>query len=79
MILPGMQTDIELFHSETGRLIVIDTKFNRILTGSNYRDKILRSGYLYQMYAYLRTQELRAPVQPMFRRHSTTSAGRRQR
>ena len=56
-ILPGMQTDIELRHSKTGRFIVIDTKFNRILTGSHYRDEILRSGYLYQMYAYLRTQE----------------------
>lgn len=57
MILPGMQTDIELFYPESGRFIVIDTKFNRILTRSNYRDEILRSGYLYQMYAYLRTQE----------------------
>ncbi len=57
MILPGMQTDIELTHSKTARSIVIDTKFNRILTASNYRYEILRSGYLYQMYAYLRTQE----------------------
>lgn len=57
MILPGMQTDIELFYPKTERFIVIDTKFNRILTGSNYRDEILRSGHLYQMYAYLRTQE----------------------
>ena len=56
-ILPGMQTDIELTHPETERHVVIDTKFIRILTRSNHRDEILRSGYLYQMYAYLRTQE----------------------
>lgn len=57
VILPGMQTDIELNHSGTGRRVVIDTKFTRILTASNYRRDILRSGYLYQIYAYLRTQE----------------------
>lgn len=56
-ILPGMQTDIELNHPDTGRRVIIDTKFTRILTASNYRDEILRSGYLYQMYTYLRTQE----------------------
>jgi len=56
-ILPGMQTDIELNHSLTGRRIVIDTKFTAILTASSYRHDILKSGYLYQLYAYLRTQE----------------------
>ena len=56
-ILPGMQTDIELNHAASGRRIVIDTKFTSILTSSAYRDQILKSGYLYQLYAYLRTQE----------------------
>jgi 5-methylcytosine-specific restriction enzyme subunit McrC len=56
-ILPGMQTDIELNHVPTGRRIVIDTKFTHIFTASNYRDDILKSGYLYQLYTYLRTQE----------------------
>lgn len=56
-ILPGMQTDIELNHAETAQRIVIDTKFAAIFTSSNYRDQILRSGYLYQLYAYLRSQE----------------------
>ena len=55
--LPGMQTDIELVHTACKRKLVIDTKFNQIFTSSQYRDAILRSGYLYQMYAYLRTQE----------------------
>ena len=54
-ILPGMKTDIEL--SRPGHHIVIDTKFTHILSKGWYREKTLRSGYLYQMYAYLRSQE----------------------
>jgi 5-methylcytosine-specific restriction enzyme subunit McrC len=56
-ILPGMQTDIQLSHPQTGRRIVIDTKFAAIFSSSTYRSEILKSGYLYQLYAYLRTQE----------------------
>lgn len=56
-ILPGMQTDIELNHTATGRRMVIDTKFTAIFTASTYRDKILKSGHLYQLYTYLRSQE----------------------
>jgi 5-methylcytosine-specific restriction enzyme subunit McrC len=56
-ILPGMQTDIELTHADTGRRIVIDTKFTAIFTASTYREQILKSGYLYQLYTYLRSQE----------------------
>lgn len=56
-ILPGMQTDIEMNQAASGRRVVIDTKFTSILTSSNYRQQILKSGYLYQMYTYLRTQE----------------------
>jgi 5-methylcytosine-specific restriction enzyme subunit McrC len=56
-ILPGMQTDIELNQLATGRRVVIDTKFAEIFTASTYRDQILKSGYLYQLYAYLRSQE----------------------
>ncbi|WP_432695168.1 5-methylcytosine-specific restriction endonuclease system specificity protein McrC [Marinobacterium sp. YM272] len=54
-ILPSMTTDIEL-ETETQK-IVIDTKFNSVLIKGWYRDSSLRSGYLYQMYAYLRSQE----------------------
>lgn len=57
--LPGMQTDIELEHRGQGRKLVIDTKFTDIFTSSQYREQMLRSGYLYQLYAYLRTQEER--------------------
>jgi len=58
-VLPSMQTDIVLDHEKECRRIVIDTKFNRVFVRSKYRSESirLRSGYLYQMYAYLRSQE----------------------
>ncbi len=56
-ILPSMRTDIVLDHASTGRRIVIDTKFNSIVTRGWYREETLRSGYVYQIYAYLRSQE----------------------
>ena len=60
-ILPSMRTDIILDHSDAGRRIVlidvIDTKFNSVVTRGWYREETLRSGYVYQIYAYLRSQE----------------------
>lgn len=56
-ILPSMRTDIILDHSDAGRRIVIDTKFNSVVTRGWYREVTLRSGYVYQIYAYLRSQE----------------------
>ena len=56
-ILPSMQTDIILEHQELRKRIIIDTKFTKILTRGWYRDETLKSGYLYQIYAYLRSQE----------------------
>lgn len=56
LILPSMRTDIVLDQLETGRRVIIDTKFNSILTTGWYREESLRSGYLYQIYAYLRSQ-----------------------
>ena len=56
-ILPSMRTDVVLDHPATGRRIVIDTKFNSIITKGWYREETLRSGYIYQIYAYLRSQE----------------------
>ena len=55
-ILPSMRTDIVLDHPARGRRIVIDTKFNAIVTSGWYREETLRSGYVYQIYAYLRSQ-----------------------
>ena len=56
-ILPSMRTDIVLDQLDAGRRIVIDTKFNAVVTRGWYREETLRSGYLYQIYAYLRSQE----------------------
>jgi 5-methylcytosine-specific restriction enzyme subunit McrC len=55
-ILPAMRTDVVLDHASSGRRIVIDTKFTSILTSGWYREESLRSGYMYQIYAYLRSQ-----------------------
>ncbi|WP_446676547.1 hypothetical protein, partial [Pseudomonas paraeruginosa] len=55
-ILPIMRTDVVLDHPSTGQRIVIDTKFTSIVTSGWYREETLRSGYVYQIYAYLRSQ-----------------------
>ena len=56
-VLPSMQTDIVLDNVDKGRRIVIDTKFNSVLSKGWYRNEGIRSGYMYQIYAYLRSQE----------------------
>ena len=56
-ILPSMRTDIVLNHLLDGCRIIIDTKFNSVVTRGWYREETLRSGYVYQIYAYLRSQE----------------------
>ncbi len=56
-ILPSMRTDVVLDHHGAGRRIVIDTKFTSIVTRGWYREESLSSGYIYQIYAYLRSQE----------------------
>ena len=55
-ILPTMRTDIVLDHAQSSRRIVIDTKFTSIVTSGWYREETLRSGYVYQIYAYIRSQ-----------------------
>lgn len=60
-ILPRMVTDILLDPPDAGRRLVIDTKFTSILASGRFGDATLKSGYLYQMYAYLRSQEGRDP------------------
>lgn len=56
-ILPTMYTDIILKNKAKKRILVIDTKFNSVLVKGYYRDLTLRSSYLYQMYAYLHSQD----------------------
>ena len=60
-IMPHMQTDIllECPPDEHGRgnRVVIDTKFTGILKSGYFRSLTLDSGHIFQMYAYLRSQE----------------------
>ena len=61
-IMPGMKTDIVMEspqrdeHGDRHR-IVIDTKFTSILKPGPFGSQGLKSGHIYQMYAYLRSQE----------------------
>lgn len=56
-VLPLMQTDIILDHLISGHRIIIDTKFTSIFKQTQHKKERLDSGYIYQMYAYLRSQE----------------------
>ncbi|WP_244553498.1 5-methylcytosine-specific restriction endonuclease system specificity protein McrC [Nitrobacter vulgaris] len=56
-VMPNMKTDIILDRPSAGRRIVIDTKFTGIFAKTAYREAVLKSGYIYQIFAYLRTQE----------------------
>ncbi|WP_417423194.1 5-methylcytosine-specific restriction endonuclease system specificity protein McrC [Hoeflea sp.] len=56
-ILPGMTADIILDHALQDRRVVIDTKFTSVFGTSQHRETVLKSGYIYQLYTYLRSQE----------------------
>lgn len=61
-LMPQMITDITLERSSVanagnGQRIVIDTKFMSILTAGQQGKQTFRSDNIYQMYAYLRSQE----------------------
>lgn len=56
-LLPGMKTDIELFNANKNVKVIIDTKFNAITAFGKYEQETFRSGYVYQMYSYIRSQE----------------------
>ncbi|EGQ8119408.1 5-methylcytosine-specific restriction endonuclease system specificity protein McrC [Vibrio cholerae] len=56
-ILPSMKTDIIIANRISSERLVIDTKFNSVTTKGWHREETLRSGYIYQMYTYLRSQE----------------------
>jgi 5-methylcytosine-specific restriction enzyme subunit McrC len=64
-ILPGMQVDVVLEGPnplDAGpRRIVIDTKFTSITKRGHYRAATLDSGYVYQIYAYLMSQDAQEP------------------
>ena len=54
--LPGMKTDIILENIQENRRIIIDTKFTEALIRSQYGDLKFKTGHLYQLYSYLRSQ-----------------------
>ena len=64
--LPSMQTDIALEHTAADghrvgpKRIVIDTKFTSMLVGGRFGKLRLDSSYIYQIYAYLMSQECEA-------------------
>jgi len=56
--LPSMIPDLVLQEKSTGQLIILDTKFTpNSLVENQWRKKIYDSSHLYQLYAYLKSQE----------------------
>lgn len=56
--LPSMQPDLILEEHASGRILVVDTKFTaKNLIENQWGKQIYDSSHLYQMYAYLRSQE----------------------
>ena len=56
--LPGMQADLVLEHRASGKIIILDTKFTKhILVSTQYGRTTFQSKHIYQIYAYLRSQE----------------------
>jgi 5-methylcytosine-specific restriction enzyme subunit McrC len=56
--LPSMHPDLLLVDKSCGRIILLDTKFTaQSLVRNQWGNTLFDSGHLYQMYAYLKTQE----------------------
>lgn len=56
--LPAMIPDLVLTHHSTGRVILLDTKFTaESLVDNRWGKPVYDSSHLYQLYAYLRSQE----------------------
>jgi 5-methylcytosine-specific restriction enzyme subunit McrC len=56
-VFPSMRTDIVIDRRDQPQRLVIDTKFTNIYGRGWYRELSLKTGYVYQLYAYLRSQE----------------------
>jgi 5-methylcytosine-specific restriction enzyme subunit McrC len=52
-----MVTDIVLDPPNGERRVIVDTKFSSILGSRRFGGATLKSHYLYQMYAYVKSQE----------------------
>ncbi len=57
-LMPGMIRDIVLERDD--RRVVIDTKFTSIITSRQHGNQSFQSSHIYQLYAYLRSQETAA-------------------
>jgi 5-methylcytosine-specific restriction enzyme subunit McrC len=56
--LPSMRPDLMLEERSSGRIIILDTKFTaRSLIMNQWGKEMFDSSHLYQLYAYLKTQE----------------------
>ena len=56
--MPSLRPDIVLEETQTGRIIILDTKFTaQSLVETQWGSQTFDSSHLYQLYAYLRTQE----------------------
>jgi 5-methylcytosine-specific restriction enzyme subunit McrC len=56
-VFPSMVTDIVIDRHDPPQRLVIDTKFTGVYGRGWHREQTLRSGHVYQLYAYLRSQE----------------------
>jgi 5-methylcytosine-specific restriction enzyme subunit McrC len=60
--LPGMCLDVYLQHRTTNQVVVIDTKFTaNLLVRGRWDNAVFDRNHLFQMYAYLRSQEEDSP------------------
>lgn len=57
--MPAMETDTTLVNRDTGELVIVENKFtaNSLIRSRHGNRAIFDSSHLYQLYAYLRTQE----------------------
>lgn len=56
-LMPGMKLDILLENQFTDRRVIVDTKFTSITKSAQYGGESYKSDYIYQLFAYLRSQE----------------------
>lgn len=60
--LPTMRPDLVLQHKLTGHIVVLDTKFTaKLLATGQWGKETFNRNHLFQIYAYLKSQELRSP------------------
>jgi 5-methylcytosine-specific restriction enzyme subunit McrC len=56
-VFPSMRTDIVIDRRDRPQRLVIETKFTNVFGKGWYRELTLKTGYVYQLHAYLRSQE----------------------